>query len=122
MAAQIKIEALSAPKLSEAWTLARSSGSYANEDWWIAEGYDLIARGGGILAARAADGQLHGIVTFEAPRPGARTLIVRMLLTFELTRSAPARNALLTSLRRIATKLECTHVVLPLCVQPTDVA
>lgn len=121
MPTQINIEGLSGPKLGEAWTLARSSGAYANEDWWIAEGDDLIARGG-VLAARAADGRLHGLATFEAPAPGASTLMVRMLVTFELTRSAPARSALLASLKRIATKLECTHVVLPLCAQFAAVA
>ena len=115
MLRQVGVEALKAQKLGEAWALARSSGSYANEDWWIAEGADLIAAGGGVLAARAADGRLHGVATFQAPRlPNEDTLVVPMLVTFELSRDAPARNALLHSLKRIATKLECTHVLLPI--------
>jgi hypothetical protein len=115
MLRQVSVEALKKDRLSEAWALARSSGSYANEDWWIAESADLIAGGGGILAARAADGRLHGVATFQGPRrPNEETLVVPMLVTFELSRSAPARNALLNSLKRVATKLECTHVLLPL--------
>jgi hypothetical protein len=118
MAEQVSIEALRESELSEAWALARSSGSFANEDWWVAEGCDLIAGGGGVLAARATDGQLHGVATFEAPKPSGRTLIVRVLITFELSRSAPSRRALLASLTRIATKLGCTQIVLPVSAKP----
>ena len=115
MLQQVSVEALRTNKLSEAWALARSSGSYANEDWWIAEACDLIRGGGGVLAARATDGNLHGVATFRAPRrPNEETLVVPMLVTFELSRRAPARNALLHSLKRVAIKLECTHVLLPL--------
>lgn len=115
MPQQVNIEALKTDGLSEAWALARSSGSYANEDWWIAAGEDVIAGGGGVLAARAADGGLHGVATFQAPRwPNEETLVVPMLVTFEFSCNTPARNALLKSLKRIATKLECTHVLLPL--------
>ena len=114
MSEHVSIEALRESELSEAWALARSSGSYANEDWWVTEGREVIAGGGGVLAARAADGHLHGVATFEAAPPSARTLTVRTLITFDLSRNAPARSALLASLKRIAAKLECTHVVLPL--------
>lgn len=115
MLRQVSVEALKMDKLSEAWALARSSGSYSNEDSWVAESTDIIAAGGGVLAARATDGRLHGVATFRAPRrPNEETLIVPMLVTFELARTAPAMNALLHSLKRIATKLECTHVLLPL--------
>jgi hypothetical protein len=117
MPRQVSVESLKTDKLSEVWALARSSGSYANEDWWIGEGTDLITRGrGGVLAARATDGRLHGVATFQVPRrPNEDTLVVPMLVTFELTRSAPVRSALLNSLKRIATKLDCTHILLPLC-------
>jgi len=115
MLPQIKVEDLKIEKLGDAWAIVRSSGFYGNEDWWIAEGTDLIADRGGVLAARAGDGRLHGVATFQVPgRPNNDTLVVRMLLTFELSRSAPARNALLNSLKRIATKLECTHILLPI--------
>jgi hypothetical protein len=124
MPQQVSVESLKTDKLSEVWALARSSGSYANEDWWIAEGTDLISRGGGVLAARATDGRPHGVATFQVPRrPNEDTLVVPMLVTFELSRTAPARSALLNSLKRIATKLDCTHILLPLCgkreIRPT---
>ena len=116
MLRQFSVEALGIHKLAEAWGLVRSSGSYANEDWWISEAADLIKHGGGVLAARATDGKLHGVATFQQPRrPTEETLVVPILVTFELNRSAPARTALLYSLKRIATKLSCTHMLLPLC-------
>lgn len=115
MLQQISVEGLGTNKLSDAWVLARSSGAYPNEDWWIAEGSDIIARGGGVLAARAADATLHGIATFHGPtQQNGDRLVVSMLLTFELSPSAPARTALLDCLERIATKLNCTEVLLPL--------
>ena len=117
----VSVEALATHKLGESLELVRSSGSYANEDWWIAEAVDLIKDGGGVLAARASDGKLHGVATFQAPRrPTEETLVVPILVTFELRRSAPARNALLHSLKRVATKLNCTHMLLPLSGKVED--
>lgn len=112
MRQQLSVEALKTEELSEAWALARASGTYANKDWWIAEGTEIISAGGGVLAARAMDGQLHGVATFQASREG--TLVIPLLVTFEFSRCEPTRNALLNSLKRIATKLECTHVLAPL--------
>lgn len=115
MVALFNVEALKTQKLSEAWPIVRSSGVYANEDWWIAEATKLIGDGGGVLAARAADGCLHAVASFEGPKLlGQRTLVVHTLITFELSPNEPARMALLNALERIATKLECSHLVIPL--------
>ena len=109
-----KIEALKKGALGDAWPLIRSSGMYANEDWWTAEASDVIQRGGGVLVARAADGCVHAVASFEPVGGEKRTLAVRTLITLELTSSEPARTALLGVLERIATKLECSHMLLPL--------
>src|SRR5689334_14955331 len=112
MRQQLSVEALKTEELSEAWALARASGTYANKDWWIAEGIEISSAGGGVLPARAIDGQFHGAATLQSPGEG--TLVIPPLLTIEFSRCEPTRNALLNSLKRIATKLECTHVLAPL--------
>ncbi|HJP67983.1 MAG TPA: hypothetical protein VJ846_03690 [Sphingomicrobium sp.] len=115
MVALFKVKALATEELSEVWPIVRSSGDYANEDWWIAEASRVIANGGGVLVARAADGCLHAVASFERPeRPGHDALVVRTLITFELSPNEPARTAVLNALKRIATKLQCTHLILPL--------
>lgn len=118
MAALFKVETLRTQELSEAWALVRSSGVYANEDWWIAEASDLIADGGGVLVARAADSCIHALATFMRPEVTREpVLTIPILISFELNGSGPARNAVLKALERIATKLECSHLFLPV-VQP----
>ena len=115
MTAHFTIASLGVGELGEAWPIVRASGAHANEDWWISEAAQLIAGGGGVLVARAPDGYLHAVASFELPRAtGQRTLVVRTLITFELSANEPARTALLAALKRIATKLECSHVTFPL--------
>lgn len=115
MQSLFKIEALKTRALHDAWPLVRTSGVYANEDWWTAEACDVIGAGGGVLVARAADGCVHAVTSFQpVNREGERTLAVRRLITLELTSNEPARTALLAALERIATKLECTYLLLPL--------
>jgi hypothetical protein len=116
MAALFHVEELKTRDLSEAWPTVRSSGVYANEDWWLAEASDLIAEGGGVLAARAQDGCIHAVATFERPEVAQEAVLtIPTLVSFDLGRGALAREALLKAIERIATKLECTHVILPIC-------
>jgi len=112
---RFSIQALKIRELSEAWPIVRSSNSHANVDWWIASASEVIEHGGGVLVARAADDRIHGFATFEFPRNLARerVLAIPTLITFELSRSAPARGALLKALQRIASNLCCTHAVHP---------
>ncbi|HEY6048082.1 MAG TPA: hypothetical protein VIV07_03450 [Sphingomicrobium sp.] len=110
------IQALKAGELGEAWPLVRSSGCYANVDWWVTSAEEIIRRGGGVLAARAKDGRIHGVATFMVPGDITTdgVLTIPTLITFELSRGAPARSALLRALERTATKFGCTHLILPL--------
>lgn len=114
--AHFTVRALKKEELAAAWPIVRSSNVHANLDWWLTDATELIADRGGVLVALAQDGAIHGVATFKAPHDsaGEKILSIPMLITFELSGSAPARHALVKTLERIAIKLECTHVVLPL--------
>lgn len=114
--AQFAIEHLNEDRLAQAWPVVCMSHSHANADWWISEGTALIGRGGGILAARAPDGIIHGVATYEVARKNVlgRVLAVGTLVTFELSRRAPARHALCDALDLLGHAFVCRSVVLPL--------
>ena len=114
--AQFIVRPLKTSELESAWPIVRWSNVYANMDWWLTDAAELIASGGGALVAINPDGEIHGVATFKTPRdPASDNLLkISMLITFELSSGAPARHALLKALERIATRLECTHVVVPL--------
>ncbi len=114
--ARFAIEHLGEDQLVEAWPVVRMSHSRANADWWISEAAALAGRGGGILAARAPDGSIHGIATYEVVRKAllGRVLAVDTLITFELSRRAPARNALCDALELLGHAFDCRSIVLPL--------
>ena len=116
--ANFTVQVLKANELGEAWPIVRA-GPYPNVDWWICEAVELIENGGGVLVARATHLRVNGVATFQVPsnETEERVLRIPLLISFELTRSAPARFALLKSLERIATKLECSHVTLPLAAK-----
>ena len=114
--AQFTIEHLSEDQLLDAWPVVCMSHSHASPDWWVSEGSALIERGGGILAARAPDGTIHGIATYEVTRRAllGRVLAVDTLIAFELSRRAPARHALCDALDLLASAFDCRSIVLPL--------
>ena len=114
--AHFSIQALKARELGEAWPVIRATASHANPEWWMSDAADMIEAGGGVLVARAPDGRIHGVATFKVPpAPKAeRTIVIPTLVAFELSRSAPVRAALLEALGRIAERLGCGHVALPL--------
>lgn len=103
-------------QLDEAWPVVRTSGLEANAEWWVHDAAELIERGGGVLAARAPDGSIHGIATYElvGKPPLAELLAVEILVTFELNRSAPARRTLCEALEQVATAFGCTGIAFPL--------
>jgi hypothetical protein len=110
------IEHLSDGELADAWPVVCMTHAHANSDWWLAEAAALIERGGGILAARAANGSVHGVATYEVARKAmlGRVLAVDLLITFELSRRAPARQTLVEALELLASAFDCRSVVLPL--------
>ena len=114
--AHFAIEHLSEDQLLEGWPVVSISHSHASPDWWLSEAAALIERGGGILAARAPDGSIHGIATYEVARKAllGRVLAVDTLIAFELSRRAPARHALCEALELLASAFDCRSTVLPL--------
>ena len=113
--AQFTIEHLSEDVLLHAWPIVRMSHSLAKPGWWLSEATDLIERGGGILAARAPDGTIHGVATYEVAKKAllGRVLAVDTLITFELSRRAPARRALCDALDLLGHAFDCRNIVLP---------
>lgn len=109
------IDHLNPDQLREAWPVVRMSDSLANCDWWVSEAAQLIERGGGILAARASDGSIHGVATYAVARKPlvGRVLTVDILVTFELSRRAPARRALYEALELLAGAFDCRSIVVP---------
>jgi hypothetical protein len=110
------IEHLDEHRLLDAWPILRSTGLEPLPDWWENEALELMGRGGGVLAARAVDGSVHGVATYECihrPRAGC-VLAVDRLVTFELNRKEPVKEALCEAIHRIASAFCCTCVALPL--------
>jgi hypothetical protein len=109
------IEHLDEQKLLDAWPLLPSTNAEPLPTWWENEALELMGRGGGVLAARAGDGCVHGVATYECvhrPRAG-RVLAVDRLVTFELKRE-PVKQALCDALYVIAAAFCCSAVALPL--------
>jgi hypothetical protein len=110
------IEHLDEQKLLDAWPILRAAGAEPLPDWWENEARALLGRGGGVLAARAPDGSVHGIATYECvhrPRTGS-VLAVDRLVTFELSRKEPVKEALGGALHMIASAFCCSAIALPL--------
>jgi len=110
------IEHLEESAILDAWPLLRSAGSEPLPDWWENEARALIGRGGGVLAARAPDGSVHGLATYECVhrQPKGSVLAVDRLVTLELNRKEPAKEALGGALRMIACAFCCSAIALPL--------
>lgn len=114
------IEHLDQGKLLDAWPLLRSAGTEPLPDWWENEARALMERGGGVLIARAPDGLVHGVATYECvhrARAGS-VLKVERFVTFELKREEPVKQALGGALHMIASAFCCSAIALPLPRKP----
>jgi len=110
------IEHLEERTLLAAWPILRSAGAGPVSAWWENEARELLSRGGGVLVARAPDGSVHGIATYECvrrPRAGC-VIAVDRLLTFELNRKEPVKEALCSAIYKIAEAFCCSSVAFPL--------
>ena len=111
---ELDIIELDQDELTLAWPLVRTSCPQLKPDRWQALAEALIDRGGGVLGVAAPDRALHGVATYETidkPRFG-RVLQVDTLVTFELTRRAPARQALVGALKQISDERGCTATLI----------
>lgn len=110
------IEHLDEQRLLDAWPVLRAADTDPLPEWWANEAMALMSRGGGVLAARAPDGSVHGVATYECvhrPRAGP-VLAVDRLVTFELNRKEPVKEALGGALHMIASAFRCSAIALPL--------
>ncbi len=105
--------------LSEAYPLVRSASRLSHE-CWEAYARDLLRQGGGVVAVRAEDAQVHGVAAFrEVGSPGrCRSLLVELVATFEMSRAAWARKALLAGIEQMARSRGCRNLVFTLPAPP----
>jgi len=110
------VEQLSEAQLPEAEAIVRIVGSEMPAEWWRNEAGELIRRGGGVLAARAGDGAVHGIATYEVVKRqrSGRVLAVGTLFSVDLSRKQPAKQSLVRALELVSAAFDCTAIVLPL--------
>jgi hypothetical protein len=111
----LTVEHLGEQRLLDAWPILEMTATELIPHWWQHEATELIRRGGGVLVARASDGLIYGLATYEPMRCSRRkrVLAVQRLITFELSRRHPARQSLLHALDLLAVTLDCSEMALP---------
>ena len=103
---------LQAGQIAEAYALVRMAAPEVEPERWQAFADSQLGRHGGVLGVFAGDSTLHGVAAYrpdESLRHG-RTLRVDTIVTFELNRSAPAREALCEALALLGRALDCASV------------
>jgi hypothetical protein len=115
--ARFTIEHLTHKRLLAAWPIIRASGAEPCAEWWLNDAMRLIDDGGGVLAARAPDGIVHGVAIYRIARDQrfGRILSVASIVTFELRRRAPVRQALCDALDELSLTLECKGIGMADC-------
>jgi hypothetical protein len=103
-------------RIAEAWLLVRMAAPSVALERWTRFAAAIRSRGG-VLGAIAGGGALHGVAAYrldEDLRHGA-TIRVDLLVTCELSASAPVRAALVEALEVIARSHGCAAltVLLP---------
>ena len=109
-----RVANLDQDELLLAWPLVRASEPMLELEGWRLRGEMLIECGGGVLAARSADGTIHGVATYEVVERlvFGSILHVATIVTFELTRHDYARQALTAYLHRVCRSLGCAATVI----------
>lgn len=112
----LTLERLREHQLLDAWPLIGLAMAYPVRDWWTHEAAELLRQGGGVLVARRPDGLVHGLATYRRSSPSKEQhiLTVTHLITVELSRKQPVRQALLRALDALAIELRCSSMALPL--------
>ena len=108
------VRELTAEEVTNVWPLAQTGPCNHSLLGWKYQVREAIRRGGGVVGAIAEDGIVHGVATYEpvtSIRAG-KILRVHTLASFELSRRAPVRQALLGELDRLADSLGCPAVTL----------
>lgn len=109
-------------RLGEALPLVRMAVPGIDERRWSAHCHQMIRLGGGVLAASAEEGALHGVASWrpeEDLRLG-RVLRVEMMVALELSDANPVRTALCDALEALCEGHEAVGIALSLPVRERD--
>jgi hypothetical protein len=101
-------------RLDQTLPLVRMAAPLMTPERWREIARSLPEKKGGILAAFAGDGTAHGVAAFvvEESLVHGLTLRVEPMVTFELSRSAPARVALCQALELLAAAKGCASLTI----------
>lgn len=111
----LSVSNLEPEQMMEAYPLIRRSARVATEDW-SEFGCRLADQGGGVLAVRAEDGQVHGIAAYlpVANLTHGKALRVEAFAAFELGHVSFVRNRLSSALDSLARAKGCQVVLISL--------
>lgn len=115
MTTLLTVTGIDGKQLEEAYALIRTLAPEVTLARWLDFATPIADAGkdkGGVLGVFGEDGSMFGLLTWrkeDCLRYG-RVLIVENLVTFELSRAAPARKALSGAVKAIARKEQCSAV------------
>ena len=109
-------------RLGEALPLVRMSIPGITETRWLGHCSQMIRLGGGVIAAAAPDGALHGIASWRPDDDLRLGLVLRveMMVAIELSAASPVRTALCDALEALCLDHEAVGVALSLPVRGDD--
>lgn len=110
----LRVDCLAGPQLDLALPLVRSVAPRISLEEWRAQANDAIDHAGGVIAAFAEDGLVHGVALFQ-PRTMlrlGRVLQVDDLITMEMSRKAPVHRLLIDTLFHLARSLQCRSLTM----------
>lgn len=111
----LSVSNLEPGQMMEAYPLIRRSARVAAADW-SRFGCRLAKQGGGVLAVRAEDGQVHGVAAYlpVANLRHGKALRVEAIAAFELGHVSLVRNRLSSALDSLARAQGCRVVLISL--------
>lgn len=111
----LEVKELESDRMAEAYPLIRRTAR-ASPDRWAKFGRDLAARGGGVLAAFAEDGRVHGVAAYlpVVSLKHGKALRVEAIAAFELGHASLVRNTLSAALDQLARQKDCVAVMISL--------
>lgn len=119
---EFKAFPLTSDRMGEALPLIRMSVPGMSETRWLAHCDQTIRQGGGVLAAAAPDGTLHGVASWRPDddlRLG-RVLRVEMMAALELSAANPVGTALCGALEALCPDHDAFGIALSLPVRGDD--
>lgn len=107
---------LDSAAMADAYPMVRAAAPEVEAEQWQRYAEWLRNAQGGVLGAFAPNARLHGVAAYcrdDELRHG-RALRVDLIVTFELSRSAPVRRALCDALEGLAREKRCDRLTLAL--------